>query len=66
MKKYKQYYYTIKKVGSAARNNSHQITLYSWTIRNKNGEPLYSTMVEFNDKDDCIQDAIDHIDEHFY
>lgn len=56
MKKYKEYYYTLKK---------NLDGLYAWRIRNKDGELLEISDDVFAEEDAEI-DAQEHIDEYYY
>ncbi len=66
MLKYKEYYYTVKVTGYKSRNSHTPIKLYSWFIRDKNGEVLETSETEFDLKKDAIIDAQEHIDEYYY
>lgn len=65
-RKYKEYYYSTKVTGFKERNNTAPIKLYSWFIRNKEGQVLQASEQEFERKEDAVFDAEEHIDEHYY
>ena len=44
MKKHKGYFYTIKCVEIAERNNQTALKKFAWFIRNANGEELESSL----------------------
>lgn len=73
MKKHKEYYYTTKKGDVGERNGVAPVQYYMWSIRNKKGESLQSSLSnedpyeqQFLTKKDAEDSAKLHIDEHYY
>ena len=71
MKKYCDYYYTVRVEEVSSRNNSAVIKRYSWTVREKDGTKIYSSMdndgvfpmlydSKFEAESDCRESIQDH------
>lgn len=59
MTKYKDLYYTIRKIKNADYP-------YTWTIRNKESEVMEVATKTFVTKEEARNDAHEHIDEYYY
>ena len=65
-RKYADYYYSIKHVETASRNNEAPVKYYKWFIRNKEGEVLVESEEQFDSKRYCELDCREAIEEHYY
>jgi hypothetical protein len=73
MKKYCDYYFTIKHVETAERNNHTPLKKYAWFIREKNGTQILSSLDEDCEFEHLYDDPIEAeincreaISDHYY
>lgn len=72
MKKYCDYYYTLRVEEISSRNNSTPLKRYSWTVREKSGKKIYSSLDNdgvfpelYDSKVEAESDCRESIQDHY-